>query len=116
MAVYLVLGARLADGVKVAVKPVYVTAPATALFPINPNNPGFFKVKLLVVTVEGFIATLKVAVTVLLVSTPLAPLAGFVELTLGPTEAALAGSADTSVMASNIMIDTASQSMLRFFI
>jgi hypothetical protein len=98
------------------VTPAYVTAPATVLFPINPNNPGFVKVKVFVVIVEGFIATLNMAMTVLLIFTPVAPLAGIVEFTLGPTAAALTGRAAPNVMTSNMMIDTASQSMFLFFI
>jgi hypothetical protein len=56
------------------------------------------------------------AMTVLLIFTPVAPLAGIVEFTLGPTAAALTGRAAPNVMTSNMMIDTASQSMFLFFI
>ena len=67
MAVYVVPYARTADGVKVAVVPLYETAPATAV------PPGPVRVKVEVVIEAGFIAMLKVAVTVVLMTTPVAP-------------------------------------------
>jgi hypothetical protein len=59
--------ARTAEGVKVAVVPLYATVPATAV------PPGPVTVKVPVVIEAGFIAMLKVAVTVVLISTPVAP-------------------------------------------
>jgi hypothetical protein len=59
--------ARTAEGVKVAVVPLYATVPATAV------PPGPVTVKVPVVIEAGFIAMLKVAVTVVLIRTPLAP-------------------------------------------
>lgn len=59
--------ARSADGVKVAVVPLYATAPATAA-PPGPTN-----VKDDVVIEAEFIVMLKVAVTVVLMTTPVAP-------------------------------------------
>jgi hypothetical protein len=59
--------ARTTDGVNVAVIPLYVTAPATAV----PPGPVTVKVEA-VIEVE-FIASLKVAVTVVLMTTPVAP-------------------------------------------
>ena len=66
LAVYLVLGVRRLLGVKVAVKPSsHVTVPATSV-------THFFsfvaRVKVSSLTVETSIASLKVAVTVLLIS------------------------------------------------
>jgi hypothetical protein len=55
------------DGVKVAVAPLYVTVPATAA------PPGPVTVKVDAVSVAGFIAMLKVAVTVVLMTTLVAP-------------------------------------------
>ena len=52
---------------KVAVVPLYETAPATAV------PPGPVRVKVEVVIEAGFIAMLKVAVTVVLMTTPVAP-------------------------------------------
>jgi hypothetical protein len=59
--------ARTADGVNVAVMPLYDTVPATA------TPPGLVSVKVEVVIVAGFIAMLNVAVTVVLLTTPVAP-------------------------------------------
>jgi hypothetical protein len=59
--------ARTAAGVNVAVTPLYVTAPATA------TPPGPITVKVPVVIEAGFIAILKVAVTVVLMVTFVAP-------------------------------------------
>ena len=56
-----------ADGVKVAVVPLYETAPATA------TPPGPTNVKDDVVIEAELIVMLKVAVTVVLVTTPVAP-------------------------------------------
>jgi hypothetical protein len=58
---------RTADGVNVAIEPLYVTVPAMA-FP-----PGPVTVKVPVVIEAGFMAVLKVAVTVVLMTTPVAP-------------------------------------------
>jgi hypothetical protein len=62
-----VLYARTAVGVNVAVTPLYTTAPATA------TPPGPVTVKVEAVIVAGFIAVLNVAVTVVLMRTPVAP-------------------------------------------
>jgi hypothetical protein len=59
--------ARTAEGVNVAVKPLYATVPAIAA------APGPVNVKVEVVIEAGFIATLKVAVTVVLMTTLVAP-------------------------------------------
>src|SRR5450759_4472561 len=71
--------ARFAAGVKVAVEPLYETVPATGVVPC-------FMVKVVAVVavkVNGSIGTLKVAVTILLRTTPVARSAGSVELTVG---------------------------------
>jgi hypothetical protein len=62
-----VLVARAAAGVNVAVTPLYVTAPVTA-----PPGPATVKVPAEVIE-AGLIAMLNVAVTVVLVRTPVAP-------------------------------------------
>jgi hypothetical protein len=59
--------ARTADGVNVAVEPLYATVPATAV------PPGPVTVKVAVVIEAEFIAMVKVAVTVVLMTTPVAP-------------------------------------------
>lgn len=74
--VYTVLAARAALGVNVAVMPEYVTTPATA-------PPGAVTVKVDVLMVAAFIASLKVAVIICAVGTPVALLAGAVETTVG---------------------------------
>jgi len=63
--------------VNVAVSPLYVTAPATAV------PPGPATVNDDAVIVEGFIAMLKVALIVVLIWTAVAPLAGMVDTTDG---------------------------------
>src|SRR5450759_1774302 len=68
--------ARFAAGVKVAVEPLYETVPATDVAPC-------FKVKVVAVRVDGSIGTLKVAVTILLRTTPVARSAGSVKVTVG---------------------------------
>jgi len=77
VAVYVVLFARFAVGSKVAVLPEYVTEPATGADP----GPVTRNVALLIEL--GSIASLNVAVTLLLRATLLAPLAGLVETTVG---------------------------------
>jgi hypothetical protein len=79
VAVKSVFAARLAAGVKVAVllPPKYVTVPATGVV------PGPVTVKVSGVIVAAFIASLKVAEIFVLVGTPVAPLAGLVEVTVG---------------------------------
>jgi hypothetical protein len=59
--------ARTADGVNVAVEPLYATAPAIAV------PPGPVTVKVPVVIEAEFIVMLNVAVTVVLMTTPVAP-------------------------------------------
>jgi len=74
----MVLDKRLPVGVKDAVVPEYVTVPGTDVVPC-------FKVKFVagVISVDGFIGTLKVAVTILL-RTMLVPRSnGSVEITVG---------------------------------
>jgi hypothetical protein len=63
--------------VNTAVSPLYVTAPATAA------PPGPATVKVDAVIEDGFIAMLKVALMVELMTTPVAPLAGMVDTTEG---------------------------------
>jgi hypothetical protein len=53
--------------VNVATLPEYETVPATAV------PPGLVSVKVALVIVDGFIATLKVAVTFVLTTTSVAP-------------------------------------------
>jgi hypothetical protein len=74
-----VLDARLAVGVNVAVLPMlaYVTSPATAVV------PGPAKVNVIELIVAALIALLKVALTVSLSSTFIAKFAGIVETTVG---------------------------------
>jgi hypothetical protein len=67
VAVYVVPYARTAAGVNVAVVPLYVTVPATAV------PPGPANVKVPVVIEAEFIAMLKVAVTGVLITTLVAP-------------------------------------------
>jgi hypothetical protein len=69
-----VLSARGLDGVNVAVDAAYVTTPVTGVV------PGPVKVKVVVLIVAGFIASLKVAVTAVLGQTPFA---GVTEITVG---------------------------------
>jgi hypothetical protein len=68
--------ARAADGVNVAVSPLYVTAPVTA-------PPGPVTVKVEPVIVAAFIAMLKVALMGVLTATFRAPFAGIVDTTEG---------------------------------
>jgi hypothetical protein len=63
--------------VKVAISSLYATDPATAV------PPGPAKVKVEVVIEAGFIAILNVAVTVVLMTTPVAPCAGVTDTTPG---------------------------------
>jgi hypothetical protein len=65
-----------AEGVKVAVLPVSATVPVTEVLPAC-------KVKVVVLMVEGFIASLKVALIELFTATPVWLFAGFVEATVG---------------------------------
>jgi hypothetical protein len=83
VAVYWVLAARLAAGVKVAVLPLTLTVPVTAAPPVV-----VFKVKVVVFSVEFVIGTEKVADTEVLSATPVALLAGLVEDTVGGVGAA----------------------------
>src|ERR1043166_2654567 len=66
-----------------AVKPPYVTVPATGVVPC-------FKVNVRVVVVNGSIASLKVAAIFWLTATPVAALAGTVKLTMGAVVSAAA--------------------------
>ena len=83
VAVNVVPGARVLAGVKVAMVPAHVTVPETGVAPCR-------KVKVAVVTVRGSSASLKVAATLLLMATPMAALAGFVEVTVGAVVSAVA--------------------------
>src|SRR5665648_284188 len=76
VAVYTRPGKRSTVGLNDAVVPVYVTAPATEVAPC-------FKVNVVPVRVKGSIATLKLAVTVLVALTPIALLIGSVKVTVG---------------------------------
>jgi hypothetical protein len=69
--------ARTAAGVNVAVVPLYATVPAT------PAPPGSATVKVEVVIEAEFIAMVNVAVTVVLMRTPVAPWAGVTDATPG---------------------------------
>src|SRR5271154_1322374 len=77
VAVNKVLLARIAVGLKVAVVPEYVTAPATGV------TPGPVTVKVVPVMVAGFMASLKVAEIGVLTVTAVARFAGTVETTDG---------------------------------
>jgi hypothetical protein len=96
VAVYTVLDARLAAGVKVATEPAatYVTAPITA------TPPGPVTAKVIGLIVAGFIATLKVAVRAWLMGTPVAPLAGMVKMTVGGVAAGTDLKLHTKLLAS----------------
>jgi hypothetical protein len=63
--------------VNVAVVPLYVTDPATAA-PLGSDT-----VKVVAVSVEGFMAMLKIAVIVVLMTTLVAPAVGVVDTTDG---------------------------------
>src|ERR1041385_7740989 len=85
--------ARALVGAKVAVVPTKVTEPATGVVPC-------FRVKLVVLIVEGSIVSLKVAAIFLLIATPVAAFAGSVELTVGRVVSA--GIPNPTVLASNV--------------
>ena len=70
------MAARLLAGLKAAVVPVYVTVPDTGVVPR-------FKVKVVVVIIDGSITSLKVAVMILFRATSVAAFAGSVEITVG---------------------------------
>src|SRR3989339_1225495 len=72
VAVYVVLGDRLLEGVNMAVAAFVVTTPGT-----SPPPP--LSLKVLVFKVDPFINMEKVADTYVLTATPAAPLAGLVE-------------------------------------
>jgi hypothetical protein len=83
VAVYTVLAVSGEEGVNVAVVPEYDTVPATDVLPC-------FSVKEVVVIVDEFIASLKAAVTLLLVTTDVAPVAGTTVCTVGGVTSACA--------------------------
>jgi hypothetical protein len=83
VAVYTVLAARLLVGSRVATEPMEVTDPETGVAPC-------VKVKLVAVIVAGSIASPKVAVMFLLMTTPVAVSAGSVEVTVGAVASAVA--------------------------
>jgi hypothetical protein len=74
VAVYVVALANDADGLKVAVVPESVTVPATEVVPALSVN---------VVVLTDLTASLNVAVTSAATGTAVAPVTGFVELTVG---------------------------------
>ena len=78
VAVYRLFTARALDGVKTAVNPAYVIVPVTAV----ANGPVTLKAAGAVV-VAGSIASLNVAVILLLICTPVSRFAGTVEVTVG---------------------------------
>jgi len=78
VAVYTVAGDRFAAGVNMAVRPVQLTVPVTGI-------PPSLTVKLDDVTVVQRTSVLKIAVTVALRATLIAPSAGVVEVTPGPS-------------------------------
>ncbi|HXO04189.1 MAG TPA: hypothetical protein VN884_01015 [Candidatus Sulfotelmatobacter sp.] len=69
--------ARTVVGVKVAVEPANVTVPITGM------APGPVKVNVDTLIVAGFMASLNVAETAVLTGTPVAPIVGTVETTVG---------------------------------
>jgi len=82
VAVYSVVAARFADGVKVAMSLAgsYVTVPVTVVPPVPATaNVKVPAAKML----AGFIASLNVALTAALSATPVAPLAGLVSVIVG---------------------------------
>ena len=74
VAVYMVLEAKPESGLKVATL-------VPALYPTEPVTPD--KVKLAAIMVPASMASLKVASTLVLTATPVAALAGAVEITVG---------------------------------
>jgi hypothetical protein len=74
-----VLNARLAAGVKVATAPEQLTVPATAVVP----GPVTVNVVAGDASVEQVIASLKVAVSAWVTSTPVAVFTGTVAVTVG---------------------------------
>ena len=77
VAVNKVLVARMVVGANVAVVPARVTVPVTSV------APGPVKVNVAALIVAGFMASLNVAEIVVLTGTPVAPLTGTVETTVG---------------------------------
>ena len=70
------MGVKDAEGVKVAVVPLYVTVPETGVVP-------FIRVNSAVVIVAGSIGSLNVAVTALSIAIAEAELTGLVDITVG---------------------------------
>ena len=77
--VYPVAKAKLVDGVKVAVVPLKLTAPVTPVFPLDVLTNE----KVEALNVDAFIASLKVAEMATFVPTPVALLAGVIEMIVG---------------------------------
>jgi hypothetical protein len=82
-----------------------------------------FKVKVTEIIVNGFIASLKIAVIALLMATPVAALTGIVELTVGAVVSGVVSGgriievqADINVKANAMMIHIANRSIGFFFI
>ncbi len=91
------LAKRWFEGVKDAVVPVYETVPATGSSPC-------FKVNVDVPIVRGFIASLNVAVTILLRVTSVASFDGSVEITVGERLATLSSSFEHAVIKTTVAI------------
>jgi hypothetical protein len=107
VAVKVVPGARLAVGVKVAVNPLHLTVPPTAI-PLE-----FFTLKVVPVRVEHFIGALNDADTTRFRRTPVAPAAGVTVRTVGATgTAARAPPWNTGSMA-NAIIPSAAAAALK---
>jgi hypothetical protein len=102
VAVYTVPVARAVVGVNAAVVPAKVTVPATGV------APGPVKVKVAALIVAGFMASLNVAETAVLTGTPVAPIVGTVETTVGAPvvklHTKLLGSAFPSVSVAPVVI------------
>lgn len=92
VAVYVVDEARLADGVKVAVVPLYITVP------ITPPT-----VNVAVVTVAASIVSLNVAVIVVFTATPVALFDGLVDETVGDVVSAILLNVAVQVLSASIV-------------
>jgi hypothetical protein len=102
MAVYRVPFASPVAGVNVAVVPANATVPVTGV------TPGPVKVKVAALIVAGFIASLNVADTRVFRGTPVPPIVGTVEMTVGAPvvklHTKLLGSAFPSVSVAPVVI------------
>lgn len=75
--VYKVLSERFAEGIKLAIRPEYASVPETGVC------PGPVTLNMAPVIVAGSMISLKVAAIFLLIATPVMPLDGSVEVTVG---------------------------------